>query len=181
MAIGDVDRHGVAIRRGSQQFGHAGSACRASDVDDRHRLADCRFGELADETGQLVGTAAWVGSSDGRATARIKHVYVRPFFTGLGIGHRLVGEMERLAAEHGVPFRMPAVFPQNSLQAARLALGFVLRSLGDRAAARAAIDPALNTSPRNPADDPWWDYYDGDAGQLERLLEELRAPFSRPR
>lgn len=66
-------------------------------------------------------------------------------------------------------------------QAARLALGFVLRSLGDRAAARAAIDPALDTSPRGPDDDPWWEYYDGDAGQVERLLEELRAPFTKPR
>ena len=72
-----------------------------------------------------------------------------------------------------------AIFPDS--QAARLALGFVLRSLGDRAAARAAIDPALDTSPREPTDDPWWDYYDGDAGQLERLLEELRAPFTKPR
>ena len=34
----------------------------------------------------------------------------------------MVREIERLAEQHGVPFRMPAVFPQNSLQAARLAL-----------------------------------------------------------
>ena len=66
-------------------------------------------------------------------------------------------------------------------QAARLALGFVLRSLGDRAAARAAIDPALEPVPRGPTDDPWWEYYDGDAGQVERLLAELRAPFTKPR
>ena len=72
-----------------------------------------------------------------------------------------------------------AIFPDS--QAARLALGFVLRSLGDRAAARAAIDPALAPSPRSPDDDPWWDYYDGDAGQVERLLAELRAPFTKPR
>jgi tetratricopeptide (TPR) repeat protein len=72
-----------------------------------------------------------------------------------------------------------AIFPDS--QAARLALGFVLRSLGDRPAARAAIDPALEASPRSPDDDPWWEYYDGDAGQVDRLLEELRAPFTRPR
>jgi 2-hydroxychromene-2-carboxylate isomerase len=34
----------------------------------------------------------------------------------------MVREMERLAEQHKVPFRMPAAFPQNSLQAARLAL-----------------------------------------------------------
>lgn len=37
-------------------------------------------------------------------------------------GRYMVRELERLAAEHGVPFRMPSIFPQNSLQAARLAL-----------------------------------------------------------
>src|SRR6478672_5467639 len=37
-------------------------------------------------------------------------------------GRYMVREMERLAAEHSVPFRMPAVFPQNSLQAARVAM-----------------------------------------------------------
>jgi 2-hydroxychromene-2-carboxylate isomerase len=37
-------------------------------------------------------------------------------------GRYMAREMERLAEQHGVPFRMPAVFPQNSLQAARLAL-----------------------------------------------------------
>ena len=41
-----------------------------------------------------------------------------------------------------------AIFPDS--QAARLALGFVLRSLGDRAAARAAIDPALDTCAARP-------------------------------
>ena len=40
-------------------------------------------------------------------------------------GRYMVREMERLAAEHDLPFRMPAVFPQNSLQAARVALAGV--------------------------------------------------------
>jgi 2-hydroxychromene-2-carboxylate isomerase len=40
-------------------------------------------------------------------------------------GRYMVREMERLAEQHGVPFRMPAVFPQNSLLAARLALAGV--------------------------------------------------------
>ncbi len=49
----------------------------------------------------LVGTAAWLGVSDGRSTARIKHVFVRPLFNGLGIGHRLVEAMEARALRAG--------------------------------------------------------------------------------
>ena len=49
----------------------------------------------------LVGTAAWTGVPDGRATARIRHVYVRPLFSGLGIGHHLVEAMESQAARAG--------------------------------------------------------------------------------
>ena len=37
-------------------------------------------------------------------------------------GRYMVREMQRLAAERGLPFKMPSPFPQNSLNAARLAL-----------------------------------------------------------
>jgi 2-hydroxychromene-2-carboxylate isomerase len=37
-------------------------------------------------------------------------------------GRYMVRDLERLAAEQGLSFRMPSPFPQNSLQAARLAL-----------------------------------------------------------
>lgn len=37
-------------------------------------------------------------------------------------GKYMVRDMERLAAARGLPFKMPAPFPQNSLLAARLAL-----------------------------------------------------------
>jgi 2-hydroxychromene-2-carboxylate isomerase len=37
-------------------------------------------------------------------------------------GRYMVRDVTRLAAERGLPFRMPSPFPQNSLQAARLAL-----------------------------------------------------------
>ncbi len=37
-------------------------------------------------------------------------------------GKYMVRDMERLAAERGLPFRLPSPFPQNSLHAARLAI-----------------------------------------------------------
>jgi hypothetical protein len=33
---------------------------------------------------------------------------------------------------------------------------------------------------RDAMDDPWWEYYEGDAANVERLMGELRAPFRKP-
>lgn len=49
----------------------------------------------------LVGTAAWGIVDDSGRTARIGSVFVRPFFTGLGIGQRLVETAEALAVQAG--------------------------------------------------------------------------------
>lgn len=49
----------------------------------------------------LVGTAAWGVVDDSGRTARICSVFVRPFFTGLGIGQRLVETAEALAVQAG--------------------------------------------------------------------------------
>ena len=47
-------------------------------------------------------------------------------------GRYMVRDIERLAAERGLVFRLPTPFPQNSLQAARLALiGFREGWVGD--------------------------------------------------
>jgi GNAT superfamily N-acetyltransferase len=43
--------------------------------------------------GELTGTAGWLLDKDG-CTARIVSVYVRPPFTRMGIGRRLVAEVE---------------------------------------------------------------------------------------
>jgi tetratricopeptide (TPR) repeat protein len=63
-------------------------------------------------------------------------------------------------------------------QAARLGLASTLRSVGDTAQALDVLMPTI-TKPRSTrkGDDPWWEYYDGDATQMEALLEALRAPF----
>jgi tetratricopeptide (TPR) repeat protein len=64
-------------------------------------------------------------------------------------------------------------------QAARLGLAAALRAGGDRAAALEAAMPTLTIEPRTRDTDhePWWEYYIGDAANVERLLDELRAPF----
>jgi tetratricopeptide (TPR) repeat protein len=110
-----------------------------------------------------------IASATSSATTYYAHLFMGDAAQALGRP-----DEARRHYEHAI-----AVFPES--QAAPLALGFVLRSLGDRAAARSAIDPALNPLPRSADDDPWWQYYDGDAGQVGRLLEALRAPFMKPR
>jgi tetratricopeptide (TPR) repeat protein len=76
--------------------------------------------------------------------------------------------------------RAVVVFPDG--QAARLGLGSALRALSDGAEALDAMLPTLTKDPSSRAgDDPWWEYYDGDAARVESLLEQLRAPFREPR
>jgi tetratricopeptide (TPR) repeat protein len=68
-------------------------------------------------------------------------------------------------------------------QAARLGLGATLRYMGDRQAALDAMQLTLNMAAdeRDALDEPWWDYYEGDRDQVDRLLGQLREPFRSPR
>lgn len=51
--------------------------------------------------GELVGTSGWTPADDNGALARITAVFVRPFFTRLGIGRRLVLDAEARARNAG--------------------------------------------------------------------------------
>jgi putative acetyltransferase len=51
--------------------------------------------------GQLVGTASWLVSGDDGETARIASVFVHPMFARLGIGGRLLAEVEACACQAG--------------------------------------------------------------------------------
>lgn len=78
---------------------------------------------------ELVGTAAW-GVDDSGRTARITSVFVRPFFMGLGIGPRLVGVAESLAAKAG--YRSFSVRATVNAVAFFEQLGYVVTSHGTR-------------------------------------------------
>lgn len=66
-------------------------------------------------------------------------------------------------------------------QAARMGLASALRTVGDNAQALDVLTPTLTKEPsRRERDDPWSEYYEGDATQMHALLEELRAPFRSP-
>lgn len=76
--------------------------------------------------------------------------------------------------------RALAIFPD--AQAAQIGLAAVISAGDNRDAALAAMMPTLTKAPDLRAgDDPWWDYYFGDAANLEILLDGLRAPFTSAR
>jgi GNAT superfamily N-acetyltransferase len=51
--------------------------------------------------GELIGTAGWSAADGFGTTARIRWVYIRPLFTSLGFGRKLVTEVERRARRAG--------------------------------------------------------------------------------
>jgi GNAT superfamily N-acetyltransferase len=51
--------------------------------------------------GHLVGTASWLANADSGETARIACVFVHPLFTRLGLGGRLLAEVEARADQSG--------------------------------------------------------------------------------
>jgi putative acetyltransferase len=51
--------------------------------------------------GQLVGTASWLANGDDGETARISSVFVHPMFARLGLGGRLLAEVETRARQSG--------------------------------------------------------------------------------
>jgi putative acetyltransferase len=70
-----------------------------SPVYSDHVLAEEVHGAFVD--GQLVGTASWLANGDDGETARIASVFVDPMFARLGIGGRLLAEVEARAAQSG--------------------------------------------------------------------------------
>ena len=62
-------------------------------------LAEEVYGALVD--GQLIGTASWHVNGDDGETARIASVFVHPLFVRLGIGGRLLAEVEARALRSG--------------------------------------------------------------------------------
>jgi GNAT superfamily N-acetyltransferase len=50
---------------------------------------------------EMVATASWAPADDNGVSARVRSVYVRPMFTALGIGRRLVLETESWARRSG--------------------------------------------------------------------------------
>jgi len=50
---------------------------------------------------EMIATAGWLPADDSDSLARIKSLYVRPLFTGIGIGRRMAFEAEDAARHSG--------------------------------------------------------------------------------
>jgi hypothetical protein len=68
--------------------------------------------------------------------------------------------------------RAMKLFPR--AQSARLALARLSRINGDQEAAAAVLIPALGSADARDDDDPWWNYFLGDAPNVTALLEQVR-------
>lgn len=66
-----------------------------SEAIERHQLLGAWY------AGQLVGTAGWATGDGNHSVARIRWVFVRPLFTGLGLGARLLEAAEAAAQRAG--------------------------------------------------------------------------------
>lgn len=51
--------------------------------------------------GEMVATGGWTPADDNGVSARIRSIYVRPLFTGIGIGRRMTLEAEKQARRSG--------------------------------------------------------------------------------
>jgi tetratricopeptide (TPR) repeat protein len=82
-------------------------------------------------------------------------------------------------AADALPSYEQALKLQPNAQAAHLGLGAALRMLGRREAALDAVLATIAIEPRtrDSFDEPWWEYYEGDAANVVDLLAALRAPF----
>ena len=87
--------------------------------------------------------------------------------------------LDRVEAAQRSYERALKLFPHS--QAAQLGLASALRAAGDPEALAAMLPTLTKASDSRDGDDPWWDYYDGDAAQVDELLAGLRAPYRTPR
>jgi GNAT superfamily N-acetyltransferase len=62
-------------------------------------MAEELYGAFID--GQLIGTASWQANGDDGQMARISSVFVDPMFMRIGIGRRLLAEVEARAYQSG--------------------------------------------------------------------------------
>ena len=87
--------------------------------------------------------------------------------------------LSRLAESRESYERAIATHPES--QAARLGLAAASRAAGDRTAARDAAMSTLTSPPqeRDSKDEPWWEYYKGDAANVGRLMRELHTAVPR--
>jgi predicted N-acetyltransferase YhbS len=81
--------------------------------------------------GNLAGTASWQANGDDGAMARIGSVFVRPLYGRIGIGSRLVGEVEMRAHQSG--FDQFAVSSTTNAVPFFERLGYQIASRGVRA------------------------------------------------
>ena len=143
-------------------------AAKPDFVDARLRLGHVLV-ELKAYEAALPQLAQAIADSQDRALLYYAHLFAGDAAFALG----------RFAESRDSYTRAIDTYPQS--QAAHLGLAAALRAAGDRGAALEASMATLTTAPheRDSKDEPWWEYYKGDAANVERLMKELYAAVPR--
>ena len=107
----EIDDHSsVRYLHTKSMMAHSGDALSEAEIDafvaivNSPAYSDCLlaedvYGAFID--GQLIGTASWQVNGDDGRTARISSVFVNPMFARLGVGRRLLGEVEARGMHSG--------------------------------------------------------------------------------
>lgn len=104
--------------------------------------------------GELIGTAGWTIGDDSGSCIRLRSVFVRPLFGGIGLGRRLVHAVEELT--RGAGYRAFSVRATINAQPFFERLGYTVTSHGVRTllgnvsipvAFMRKVDPPVSTRP----------------------------------
>jgi len=147
---------------------------RALELDPRHTEARLHLGHVLTVTGSAIAAIPELR----RAASESKETDQR-YYAQLFLGAAL--EANRDDAGARTAYRAAAALVPLA-QAPRLALSYLAASSGDRAEARAALQPALDARgamARPP--DPWWRYSLSSGRHAASLLDDARRRLSTPR
>jgi tetratricopeptide (TPR) repeat protein len=168
LIIRGVESPGTHHRRAEVLLKRA-LAARPDFIDARLRLGRV-LSEQRQFEAALAHFAQVVADSDDLALTYYANLFAGDAALALGRPAESRASYERALRSHPLA------------QSARLGLAAALRAAGDRAAALDAVMTTVSVpvDERDTTDDPWWVYYEGDANNVERLRDELRAPFRKP-
>ena len=141
---------------------------RAADLDDRGAEVHLRLGRVIGLQGRHVEAIAEL-----ERAAAVSHDKRIRYFAALFLGaeHQATGRLDRARAAFE---EAASLYPR--AQSPRLAWSGLARQAGDRAGALRALQVVLEGGASEAQrSDPWWTYFDGQDGEVARVMAQARV------